>query len=60
MQKVLEGKYDNDQINTPLQQPVYETYQTAGYSPQQNKNERRDPFLERAMMAYETAARTAQ
>jgi len=59
MQKVLEGKYDDDQNNVPLQQQFYETPQTAGYTyPQQNKQERRDPFMERAMMAYETAVRT--
>ena len=60
MQKVLEGKYDDNQSNVPQQQQIYESYQQAGYSnPPQNKQERHDPFLERAMMAYETAARTA-
>jgi len=53
MQKVLEGKYDNsDQSNIPLQQAqFYEPY------PPQKKQERCDPFLERAVTAYETAAR---
>ena len=50
MQKVLEGKYDNDQSNTPVQQSqILNT---------QNNQERHDPFLERAMVAYETATRT--
>jgi hypothetical protein len=60
MQKVLEGKYDNDQCNIPSQYSQYaEPYPTAAYSQdghtQKNKQERRDPFLERAMTAYETA-----
>ena len=57
MQKVLEGKHDNEQSNVPLQKTYpYEPYQSAGFSnPQKNNEERRDPFLERAMMAYETA-----
>jgi len=60
MQKVLEGKYDDNQNNVPLQQQIYETHQTAGYTyPQQNKQERHDPFLERAMIAYETAVQSA-
>ena len=54
MQNVLEGKYGDNQSNVPLQQT--QIYEANGYSnPPQNKNERRDPFLERAMMAYETA-----
>ena len=52
MQKVLEGKYDNDQCNIP-------TPQLRPYEPQitgtTNKKERQDPFLERAMTAYATA-----
>ena len=58
MQKVLEGKYDDEQSNAPLQKTYpHEPYQTTGFSnPAQNNQERRDPFLERAMMAYETAA----
>ena len=60
MQKVLEGKYDDNQNNVPLQQQIYETYQTTGFTyPKQNKQERHDPFLERAMMAYETAVQSA-
>jgi hypothetical protein len=58
MQNVLEGKYDDNQSNTPMQQQYYEPCQTQGFSnPPQNKNERRDPFLERALTAYETAKR---
>jgi hypothetical protein len=56
MQKVLEGKYDNNQSNTPVQQPYYETYTETGFSnTQKNKQERHDPFLERALTAYATA-----
>lgn len=57
MQKVLEGKYDDNQSNTPLHPPQYhEPHQTAGFSTaNKNKQERHDPFLERAMNAYETA-----
>ena len=59
MQKVLEGKYDGNQSNTPLQQTSYEPYQPTGFSnPQKNNQERRDPFLERAMKAYATAEHT--
>ena len=57
MQKVLEGKYDDNHSNTPLQQTIYEPYRTTGFS-QKNTQERRDPFLERAMMAYATAEQT--
>ena len=49
MQKVLEGKYDNDQCNIP----AYQTYYP------QNKNERPDPFLERALTAYATITQHA-
>ena len=49
MQKVLEGKYDDNQSNTP-----YLRVETS-YTPSQNKIERQDPFLERALTAYETA-----
>ena len=62
MQKVLEGKYDNNQINTPFQQTqFFEPHQSAGYTntnPKKNTQERNDPFLERAMTAYATAAQT--
>jgi hypothetical protein len=61
MQKVLEGKYENDQSNVPIQQTyTYEPYQAGFSNPPQNKQERRDPFLERAMMAYETAVQSAE
>ena len=55
MLKVLEGKYDNDQSNIPMPQMRHE----GAYPSTQNIQERYDPFLERAMTAYETAARTA-
>ena len=60
MQKVLEGKYDNEQSNVPLHKTYpHEPYQSTGFSnPQKNNQERRDPFLERAMMAYATAEHT--
>jgi len=48
MQKVLEGKYENNQSNTPMQAQFTNT----------NNTERHDPFLERAMVAYETARST--
>jgi hypothetical protein len=52
MQKVLEGKYDDNQSNTPITPHLrVET----SYIPSQNKNERQDPFLERALTAYATA-----
>ena len=50
MQKVLEGKYDNDQCNIPNQQVLQ--HRNTGTA---NKNERQDPFLERALTAYATA-----
>jgi len=51
IQKVLEGKYDNDQCNIPNQAiPPRQTGTSIT-----NKNERADPFLERAMTAYATA-----
>ena len=50
MQKVLEGKYDNDQCNIPTQQVMQ--HRNTGTA---NKNERTDPFLERALTAYATA-----
>ena len=75
MQKVLEGKYDNEQYNIPAPQiQIADTYSAHGYSDSQhhrplrnpqkynspkNNNERHDPFLERAIMAYETAKSTA-
>ena len=61
MQKVLEGKYDDNQSNVPLQQPQYSApYPQADYSnSHKNKQERHDPFLERAMMAYATAEQIA-
>jgi len=50
MQKVLEGKYNNDQCNIPTQQVLQ--HRNTGTA---NKNERQDPFLERALTAYATA-----
>jgi len=50
MQKVLEGKYDNDQCNIPNHQVLQ--HRNTGTA---NKNERADPFLERALTAYATA-----
>ena len=50
MQKVLEGKYDNDQCNIPTHQVMQ--YRNTGTP---NKNGRQDPFLERALTAYATA-----
>ena len=49
MQKVLEGKYGNDQCNIPTPSQRRTT----------NKAERPDPFLERAMTAYATATHQA-
>ena len=68
MQKVLEGKYDDDQRNTPL--ALEPSWQHAGdwafpharswqSGRQKSGNERRDPFLERAVAAYAAAQRTA-
>ena len=54
MQKVLEGKYDNDQCNIPAHQ-VLQHRNTGNI----NKSERPDPFLERAMTAYATATHQA-
>jgi len=50
MQKVLEGKYDNDQYNIPATQVLQPKF-----TGNPNKNERQDPFLERALTAYATA-----
>jgi len=50
MQKVLEGKYDNDQCNIPNHQVMQ--HRNTGTA---NKNERQDPFLEKALIAYATA-----
>jgi len=56
MQKVLEGKYDNDQCNIPMPQlRPYEPRITGATK----KNEWPDPFLERAMTAYATATHQA-
>ena len=54
MQKVLEGKYDNDQCNIPATQILQPKF--VG---NQNKQERPDPFLERALTAYATATHQA-
>ena len=54
MQKVLEGKYDNDQCNIPATQILQPKF--VG---NQNKQERSDPFLERALTAYATATHQA-
>ena len=54
MQNVLEGKYDDNQSNTPI---TPQLRVEPSYIPSQNKNERQDPFLERALTAYETAKR---
>jgi len=54
MQKVLEGKYDNDQCNIPASQVLQ--HRNTGNP---NKNERHDPFLERALTTYATATRQA-
>ncbi|MCL1861988.1 MAG: hypothetical protein FWF78_00290 [Defluviitaleaceae bacterium] len=56
MQKVLEGKYNNDQCNIPMPQLWLNEPQSIGNS---NKTERQDPFLERAMTAYATATHQA-
>jgi len=56
MQKVLEGKYDNDQCNIPTPQLRPNEPRITGT---QNKNERPDPFLERALAAYATATHQA-
>jgi len=56
MQKVLEGKYDNDQCNIPMPQLRLNESQSIGNS---NKTERPDPFLERALTAYATATHQA-
>ena len=56
MQKVLEGKYDNDQCNIPISQQRWNEPHIAGST---NKTERPDPFLERAMTAYATATHQA-
>ncbi|MCL2406284.1 MAG: replication initiator protein A, partial [Defluviitaleaceae bacterium] len=56
MQKVLEGKYDNDQCNIPTPQQRPNEPRNTGNT---NKTERPDPFLERAMTAYATATRQA-
>jgi hypothetical protein len=61
MPKVLEGKYDNGQNNILLPQIQYDPCQTADYSnttSQKNTQGRHDPFLERAMAAYATAAQS--
>ena len=50
MQKVLEGKYDNDQCNIPAAQ-----IPQPKFASKSNKNGRSDPFLERALTAYATA-----
>jgi len=54
MQKVLECKYDNDQCNIPATQIPQPKFIGT-----QNKTERPDPFLERAMTAYATATHQA-
>jgi hypothetical protein len=59
MQKVLEGKYENNQCNTPLPQIwIEDSYQAPIYSDtrKNNKNERHEPFLERAVNAYAAVA----
>ena len=56
MQKVLEGKYDNDQCNIPMPQLWPYEPRITGIT---NKNERQDPFLERALTAYATATHQA-
>jgi len=53
MQKVLEGKYDNDQCNIPASHVLHPRNTSTP-----NKNERKDPFLERALTAYATAIQT--
>jgi len=52
MQKVLEGKYDNDQCNIPLPQVRLGESRNTGIS---SNNQRQDPFMERALTAYATA-----
>ncbi|MCL2362511.1 MAG: replication initiator protein A [Defluviitaleaceae bacterium] len=54
MQKVLEGKYDNDQCNIPATQILQPKFIC-----NPSKQERPDPFLERAMTAYATATHQA-
>jgi len=54
MQKVLEGKYDNDQCNIPTTQILQPKF-----TGNPNKQERPDPFLERALTAYATATHQA-
>ena len=56
MQKVLEGKYDNDQCNIPTLQQRWNEPQIASTT---NRTERQDPFLERAMTAYATTTHQA-
>jgi len=56
MQKVLEGKYDNDQCNIPTPQQRSNEPRITGTV---NKIERQDPFLERALTAYATATHQA-
>jgi|GEM_PF-1398502 len=56
MQKVLEGKYDNDQCNMPMPQLRPNEPRITGTT---NKTERQDPFLERALTAYATATHQA-
>jgi hypothetical protein len=58
MQKVLEGKYNDNQNNLPHQQTQF--YETPSFNnSHKNTQERHDPFLERALTAYETARQTA-
>ena len=57
MQKVLEGKYDNAQNNIPLPPMLVDNnLALTPTNPSQKRPEQSDPFLDRALAAYATAA----